>query len=406
MRVAFLLLSCTLFTSACRDIREDCSKWAENGDCEMNEKYMSVHCPQSCGTCAQLERRATVSRSRRSYAPDDLGMIVGRDLGEPQVIRRPEQTDDILQVIDEAREYYQTTVQQDPRYALVVDTCRNYHPRCAEWTVAGRCEDDPDFMFDECPLVCEMCEDLHLLVKCPWDPLLTKNAWYPGDLSRTFSRLVDAYPNATVLSQPPSGPWVVVLDDFLSEAEAQALIDQGHAVGYERSTSAAQGNDAGLYENKVTASRTSTNAWCGAECKADPDVSQALARLHSLLDIPMGNSEDLQLLRYEPGQFYKVHHDFIDAEQDKIQGGRLLTVFLYLNEVASGGATRFPSLNVTVTPKRGRALIWPSVTDANPNIKDMRTRHEAMVVDDGIKYAANAWIHQRDYQRADEMGCL
>ena len=84
---------------------------------------------------------------------------------------------------------------------------------------------------------------------------------------------------------------------------------------------------------------------------------------------------------------------------------RLMTVFLYLNDVEEGGGTDFPTLGVTVEPKRGRALIWPSVEDDNPDSVDPRTLHQALPVEKGIKYAANAWIHQRDFKTPNSNGC-
>ena len=49
-------------------------------------------------------------------------------------------------------------------------------------------------------------------------------------------------------------------------------------------------------------------------------------------------------------------------------------------------------------PKRGRALIWPSIQNENPHQKDPRTDHEAMPVIKGVKYGANAWQHIRDFK--------
>lgn len=37
-------------------------------------------------------------------------------------------------------------------------------------------------------------------------------------------------------------------------------------------------------------------------------------------------------------------------------------------------------------PKRGRVLIWPSVFDKEPNKKDGRTSHQALPVEEGVKY--------------------
>lgn len=71
----------------------------------------------------------------------------------------------------------------------------------------------------------------------------------------------------------------------------------------------------------------------------------------------------------------------------------------------AGGGTRFPKLNITVTPKTGRALIWPSVLDSDVFLADKRTDHEAMAVEAGIKYASNLWVHMRNFQVPLAVGC-
>lgn len=90
---------------------------------------------------------------------------------------------------------------------------------------------------------------------------------------------------------------------------------------------------------------------------------------------------------------------------DSQSGVRIFTFFLYLNDVEAGGGTHFDELDLTVMPKTGRALVWPSVLDANPNEKDGRTTHAALPVDVGLKYAANAWYHMSDFQTPNSMGC-
>ena len=42
----------------------------------------------------------------------------------------------------------------------------------------------------------------------------------------------------------------------------------------------------------------------------------------------------------------------------------------------TGGETNFPDLGIAVTPKKGRALLWPSTLDSDPTKIDIRTRHE------------------------------
>lgn len=78
---------------------------------------------------------------------------------------------------------------------------------------------------------------------------------------------------------------------------------------------------------------------------------------------------------------------------------------MYLNDVEEGGGTNFPRLNMTVTPKRGRAVLWPSVLNMKPNRKDHRSDHQALPVIKGVKYGANAWIHMRDFKTPNKKGC-
>lgn len=70
---------------------------------------------------------------------------------------------------------------------------------------------------------------------------------------------------------------------------------------------------------------------------------------------------------------------------------------MYLNDVEEGGETRFDDLgdsrDLVVTPKLGRVVIWPSVKDEDPFLRDPRTFHEALPVTKGIKFGANAWFH-------------
>ena len=98
------------------------------------------------------------------------------------------------------------------------------------------------------------------------------------------------------------------------------------------------------------------------------------------------------LTSWNTSQYYRRHHDYLPGQVHKPQGPRVLTVFLYLNDVVEGGGgTRFTELDITVEPRLGRALIWPSVLDRNPTSHEPLTYHEALPVEGGEKYAANAW---------------
>ena len=50
-------------------------------------------------------------------------------------------------------------------------------------------------------------------------------------------------------------------------------------------------------------------------------------------------------------------------------------------------------------------MLWPHGLDSDPRVKDSRTHHEAMPVIQGVKWAANYWIHGRDFKMSMATGC-
>ena len=130
-----------------------------------------------------------------------------------------------------------------------------------------------------------------------------------------------------------------------------------------------------------------------------------MQRIENITGIPEANSENLQLLRYEQSQFYQTHSDYIPYQLERPTGVRILTFYMYLNDVEEGGGTNFPALNVTATPRKGRAVLWPSVLNEDPNNIDKRTNHQALPVLKGVKYGANSWIHMRDFKTPNKLGC-
>jgi hypothetical protein len=232
----------------------------------------------------------------------------------------------------------------------------------------------------------------------------TAAALLPGGMDALFERAVGFFPDLspTVLSRDP---WVLQFDDFVSPAEATALRTLGFAAGFEPST-AGLTMVGGELKGLPHASRTSATAWCLPEsCEADPAVQAVSARIANVSRVPYNNAEYLQILKYDVGQFYREHVDFIPEQSAIPCGPRLFTFFLYLNDVEEGGHTNFTRLGFSVAPKAGRAVLWPSVRNDNILEADHRTEHEAMPVLKGQKLAANAWLHLYDFKSPHNVGC-
>ena len=130
-----------------------------------------------------------------------------------------------------------------------------------------------------------------------------------------------------------------------------------------------------------------------------------IKKIEDVTNVPRDNYESFQVLRYNLGQKYNQHHDMSPRQTKLSCGPRILTFFLYLSDVEEGGETAFPLLGHKITPKKGKALLWPSVMDDNPEKMDGRTNHEALAVIKGTKYAANSWIHLFDFEKSNKWGC-
>lgn len=86
-------------------------------------------------------------------------------------------------------------------------------------------------------------------------------------------------------------------------------------------------------------------------------------------------------------------------------GPRILTFFIYMSDVEEGGETSFPDIGLEVKPKKGRIVLWPSMTSDNLSRREERTTHIAKPVIKGRKIAANAWIHLYNYDIPNLWGC-
>lgn len=285
-------------------------------------------------------------------------------------------------------------------------TCIDQDTHCEEWAYAGECIDNPDWMKANCCSSCSPDPD----DPCSVDPSSRPDV-YKGDIGKIFTRLIAEHPQyaPTVHSRDP---WLVSFDNVLTDEECAGLVEAvgGRNGEFIRPSTTAkpvrQANGQVVLTDVPDQIRTSHNAWCQhRSCYEHPVHEAVIQRMMGMVGLPPNNAEHMQLLRYGPNEYYRLHHDWIPEQLDAACGPRVFTFFLYLSDVEEGGGTYFPHLNVTVRPKKGTAVLWPHGLDTNPRIKDRRTHHEAQPVLKGVKYAANYWIHGRDFKRAMASRC-
>jgi len=175
-------------------------------------------------------------------------------------------------------------------------------------------------------------------------------------------------------------PKVVYYHNALTEKECDYVIK--NADNFEKSL----GFDLASKQPKPTEWRTSSNHFDHAG-----KFKYITEKAAELSNHPVVNIEPPQILKYQIDEFYKPHHDFFNFPPDIIttHNDRVGTVIFYLNDAFLGGATRFPSLNITVRPRKGSALFFEYNYSKDINYLTM---HGGMPVIQGTKYIATSWI--------------
>ena len=387
--------------------------WAASGECEANPVFMLASCLLSCTTCDEdglfFKRNRTLAELRQRMREgdcydeaddcDELALGGACHNGSDAPLRCP----------------FSCHVCGFSKLSQQAYGCTDAHDSCAHWAVSNECERNRGYMEETCPVSCSVCERRRAV--CARPAGLTPAAG-PKDIERTMLRILRDFPQyePKAISRPGAGsaryvrprdgtgssryavaPWIITLRSFLSDEEADNFKDTCHA-HFERS----------LAGDQLSPVRTSRQCWCSGEneCGRSALAQAVEERVRNLTGIPsLAHMEPFQVLRYEPGQFYKVHHDQ-NSGWFTPQGVRLYTFFMYLSTPERGGGTRFADLNLTVPAVKGTAVLWPSVTSADPSIDEPNTNHEGLPPEVGVKYAANAWIHNYDYRTPAARNCI
>ena len=373
-------------SSGCGDSQVECKDWAAGGECEANPGFMHEACARSCGKCEgyrKVQRRrgceddpAYDCRARMARSECDT------DKGE-MLIRCP-MSCGACRFINLVRE------------AL---DCNDVHENCPQWARSGECQANPNYMRENCPVVCNECKQKRLSCNRPPN---TPPSVGKGDINVTMMRILRDFPQyqPKAISWPggPKGakaPWVVTLQNFVQDDEVEAF-----------KSTCEHHFDRSLAGDQLSPVRTSSQCWCsGNACEAHPLTTRVADRIANVTRTQKRYMEPFQILKYEPGQFYKVHHDQ-NSGLFTPQGPRVYTFFMYLSTPEKGGGTRFPDLGVTVPAVKGSAVLWPSVTNLDPNRDEPLTNHEALPTTIGRKFASNVWIHQYDFRSPAAANCL
>jgi prolyl 4-hydroxylase len=334
----------------CKDANENCSFWASKGECENNPNYMHLHCAKSCKTCPKDIEAATIKKSRGLHLDDSSKALLQQTtaFGVEQTAEGV-QYQEILASIQKTILYMNSEETKRTVPAKILSDCQNRHELCSFWQVIGECEKNKAYMALNCAPVCQSCHLIDLDARCP-KLVDAIPALQPGGLNQMFQRIIrtapgnitdeaerrqlfaehpemqDMQPYTVVVHSRPSDeplteisavtdkslpPWVITFENFLTDEECEGMIQLGYKYEYKRSEDVGEKKFDGTFGSVKSEGRTSKNAWCSEHhgCRLEELPQRIHKRMSDVMHIPPDNSEDLQILKYEKGEFYKTHHD-------------------------------------------------------------------------------------------------
>jgi len=191
-----------------------------------------------------------------------------------------------------------------------------------------------------------------------------------------------------------SDPWQppVVVDSVLTKDDCRYLMEKANSLFKPSSVVGVNGQDS---------SRTSETAWIS---KDDPVAKKVFAKACEMTGKPMGCCEDLQVVRYKPGTYYKAHHDSCCDGSDACQefetkgGQRVGTMLVYLNDEFTDGETHFPDHGgVKMKTPPGSAIFFRPLANDTPKCHP-KALHAGLPISSGTKYVCNAWVREEDFK--------
>ena len=142
--------------------------------------------------------------------------------------------------------------------------------------------------------------------------------------------------------------------------------------------------------------RKSNQTWIS---KKNNIVLNIMNKVSDIVNMPVDNFEDLQVVRYQPNEYYNAHHDACCTDNIhcenfvKRSGQRLYTFLIYLSEDFTGGFTEFKNLDKKYKLNKGGAIFFHTL-DKNKNLCHDLALHAGLPITSGVKWICNIWVRE------------
>lgn len=149
--------------------------------------------------------------------------------------------------------------------------------------------------------------------------------------------------------------------------------------------------------------RISQQVWL---TKTDDEIINRMKLISEYITkIPVDNQEEVQVVKYEKGGYFKIHHDACSGNigacfgMNGKSGQRITTLLCYLNDNYKGGETKFvdENVNLTIKPVKGMAILFYNVSEIDFHTIHPLSKHSGTEIEEGLKWISNIWSHEMKY---------
>ncbi|ETO23613.1 hypothetical protein RFI_13566 [Reticulomyxa filosa] len=215
--------------------------------------------------------------------------------------------------------------------------CEDRHEPCAELVRMGECEKNPAWMIFNCGKSCRYCHLQDQNIRCQRNPIQLPSLQHgPGSITKIIQRAIQENPqykpnvslcgkrdNLFFFQKKKEGKFSKFFFFFLPPPPFFFFKKKRRYFARSQDAGDMKDDGSGQFESIVSEARTSSTYWCLDSCWNDPLVQQLISKAENITTIPRENSEYIQVLKYEPGQYYVRHHDFIEGHLELPIGPRV-----------------------------------------------------------------------------------
>ncbi len=190
-----------------------------------------------------------------------------------------------------------------------------------------------------------------------------------------MSNLVEVAPNSFIYEKKNALP-DFLCDDMVARFEANKADQYAGRVGVDM-------NDNTDLKKTTDVIASGKEHWKDVDNNLFRSLAMALKEFKDIYPYfsEMSRFKDMgyNLQRYREGEYYHWH---VDSDNLGLASRQLVALW-YLNDVEEGGTTDFIFQKASVTPEKGKLMLFPPF---------WTHEHRAAVVKKGVKYIATTWI--------------